>query len=57
VGGAPGRGAGLPGEAFGSVAHLLNLDLDLIFMDSPANSPPEGAIAVLPAMALVPKSG
>lgn len=32
-------------EIFGSVAHLLNLDLDIIFVDSPANLPPGGAIA------------
>ena len=24
-------------EIFGSVAHLLNLDLDIVFVDSPAN--------------------
>jgi len=46
----------IAGEIFGSVATLLNLDLDLIFVDSPANPPPEGAIAVLPAMALVPRT-
>jgi hypothetical protein len=43
-------------EIFASVAHLLNLDVDLVFVDSPANQPPEGAIAVLPAMALVPRT-
>ena len=26
-------------EIFGSVAHLLNLDLDIVFVDSPANRP------------------
>ena len=41
---------------FASVATLLNLQVDLVFVDSPAN-PPEGAVAVLPAMALVPRSG
>jgi hypothetical protein len=46
----------IAGEVFGSVATLLNLDLDLVFVDSPANQPPEGAIAVLPAMALVPRT-
>ena len=35
-------------EVFGSVAHLLNLDLDLIFVDSPANLPPGGAFALVP---------
>jgi hypothetical protein len=44
------------GEVFASVATLLNLDLDLAFVDSPANRPPEGAIAVLPAMALVART-
>ena len=34
-------------EVFGSVAHLLNLDLDLIFVDSPANLPPGGAFALV----------
>jgi len=32
-------------EIFGSVAHLLNLDLDIVFVDSPAN-PPVGSAAV-----------
>ena len=43
-------------EIFTSVATLLNLDIDLVFVDSPANRPPEGAVAVLPAMALVPRT-
>ena len=34
-------------EVFGSVAHRLNLDLDLIFVDSPANLPPGGAFALV----------
>ena len=46
----------IAGEVFGSVARLLNLDLDLVFVDSPAYPVPEGAIAVLPAMALVPRT-
>jgi hypothetical protein len=29
----------IAGEVFGSVAHLLNLDLDIVFVDSPANRP------------------
>jgi hypothetical protein len=32
-------------EVFGSVAHLLNLDLDLIFVDSPANRGSSSALA------------
>lgn len=43
-------------QIFSSVAHLLNLDVEIVFIDSPAN-PPEGALAVLPAMAFVPRSG
>ena len=29
----------IAGEIFGSVAHLLNLDLDIVFVDYPANRP------------------
>jgi hypothetical protein len=35
-------------EVFASVAHLLNLDLDIVFVDSPANLPPGGAFALVP---------
>jgi hypothetical protein len=35
-------------EVFASVAHLLNLDLDIVFVDSPANLPPGGAFALIP---------
>ncbi|MGI8948007.1 MAG: hypothetical protein ACR2FV_08565 [Ornithinimicrobium sp.] len=45
----------IAGQVFASVAHLLNLQVDILFFDSPANPPPEGAVAVLPAMALVPR--
>ena len=38
----------IPGEIFGSVAHLLNLDLDIVSVDSPANLPPGGAFALIP---------
>jgi len=41
---------------FDTTATLLNLACDVVFVDSPANPPPEGAIAVLPAMALVPRT-
>nr|MDQ3344508.1 transposase [Actinomycetota bacterium] len=30
---------GIAAEVFASVAHLLNLDLDIVFVDSPANRP------------------
>ena len=43
-------------SVYDSVADLLNLEVDLLFFDSPANRPPEGAVAVLPAMALVSRS-
>jgi len=43
----------IAGEVFGSVATLLNLDLDIVFVDSPANPVPAGAIALIPALALV----
>ena len=35
----------IAGEIFGSVAHLLNLDLDIVFVDSPANPDPAYALA------------
>lgn len=43
-------------DVYAQVADLLNLEVDLLFFDYPANRPPEGAIAVLPAMALVPRT-
>ena len=39
-------------EVFASVAHLLNLDLDIVFVDSPANLPPGGAFALIPRQRL-----
>jgi hypothetical protein len=38
----------IAGQVFASVAHLLNLDLDIVFVDSPANPPPGGAFALVP---------
>jgi hypothetical protein len=43
-------------SVFFAVATLLNLEVDFLLFDSPANRLPEGAIAVLPAMALVPRT-
>ena len=35
----------IAGQIFASVAHLLNLDLDIVFVDSPANRPAGWALA------------